>query len=213
MSPTVDALLPLSLLEAVRNVDTPEGEFDAELVAELKNKRLGLSDTVYSQIRRYADAVKRNQRAGQEEAVALARLIGRRPDALEVFRAAGRHLARQAYLSISPVTRQMMRVLPSFLARPIALRKARRIMDRYLDASLERAGSFLLLEVSSSVTVETAPRSGGCTFYEACLRELMRLLIGGTGAVEHVGCRARGDSTCQWRVAWRPVDREMLVQS
>ena len=41
MSPTVDALLTLSLLEAVRTVDTPatpDGEYDAEFVAELRNE-------------------------------------------------------------------------------------------------------------------------------------------------------------------------------
>ena len=96
MSPTVDSLLPLSFLEAVRNVDTPDDDPDTELVAELRNKRLGLSDTVYAQIRRYSDAVKRSQRTVRDEAVALARLIGRRPDAEAVFRAAGRYLANEA---------------------------------------------------------------------------------------------------------------------
>src|ERR671939_867573 len=111
-SPTVDALLPLSLLEAVRTVDTPstpEGEYDAEFVAELRNKRLGLSDTVYSQIRRYTEAVKRRQRPQHEEAVALARLIGRPPDAGAVFRAAGRYLAQEAYETLSPTKRSIIR--------------------------------------------------------------------------------------------------------
>ena len=58
MPETVDALLPLSFLEAVRNVDTPEGDYDAEYVAELRNKRLGLSDTVYAQIKRFTEAVR-----------------------------------------------------------------------------------------------------------------------------------------------------------
>ena len=62
MLATVDALLPLSLLEAVRDVDTPEGAAETEFVDELRNKRLGLSDTVYSQIKRYTEAVRRNQR-------------------------------------------------------------------------------------------------------------------------------------------------------
>ena len=56
MSPTVDALLPLSFLEAVRTVDAPD-EDPAELVSDLRNKRLGLSDTVYNQIKRFTDAV------------------------------------------------------------------------------------------------------------------------------------------------------------
>src|SRR5262245_21272229 len=97
MLATVDALLPLSLLEAVRNVDTPSDVVDAEYVDELRNKRLGLSDTIYIQIKRHTEAVRRGQRTGQDEAVALAKLIGRRPDAEAVFRAAGRFLAREAY--------------------------------------------------------------------------------------------------------------------
>lgn len=210
MPATVDALLPLSLLEAVRNVDTPEGEYDAELVAELKTKRLGLSDTVYSQIRRYAEAVRRNTRTGHDEAVALARLIGRRADALEVFRAAGRHLARQSYASISPVTRELLRILPSFLARPVAFSRARRIVERYLNGTLQRTGAYLLLEVPQSVTLESAPHAGGCAFYESCLRELLRLLVGGSGAVDHVRCEGRGEGSCQWRAEWRPVDHDML---
>jgi len=38
---TVDALLPLSFLEAVRGLDSPDDDMEAELVPELRNKRLG----------------------------------------------------------------------------------------------------------------------------------------------------------------------------
>src|SRR5204863_1444828 len=124
MLATIDALLPLSLLEAVRSVDTPE-ELDSEFVDELRNKRLGLSETVYLQIKRYADAVRRKQRTAHEESVALARLIGRRPDAEAVFRSAGQYLARESYRTLSPVTRSMLKILPSVMARPLALRRAR----------------------------------------------------------------------------------------
>src|SRR5258707_10913089 len=99
MLATVDALLPLSLLEAVRDVDTPEGVLEAEFVDELRNKRFGLSDTVYTQIKRYTEAVRRNQRTAQEEAVAPAKLIRRRPDAETVVPAAGRLLPRQAFMT------------------------------------------------------------------------------------------------------------------
>ncbi|HWP70682.1 MAG TPA: hypothetical protein VNM36_06270, partial [Gemmatimonadaceae bacterium] len=68
MSPTVDALLPLSFLEAVRHVDAPDEDV-AELVSDLRNKRLGLSETVYNQIKRFTDAVKRRQRTSHDEAV------------------------------------------------------------------------------------------------------------------------------------------------
>ena len=210
MPSTVDSLLPLSFLEAVRNVDTPhteDGEVDTEYVAELRNKRLGLSETVYAQIKRYSEAVRRSQRTAQDEAIALARLVGRRPDAADVFRAAGRFLAREAYNTISPLRRRLMRVLPSLLARPIALRRAKKIASRYLNASLRRSGSFLLLEVPASVTLDSAPAGVGCVYYESMLRELLHLLIGSSGAVEHVRCAARGEGTCEWRAEWRPVDK------
>jgi predicted hydrocarbon binding protein len=208
MAATVDPLLPLSLLEAVRNVDTPQGELEAEFVAELRNKRLGLSDTVHAQIKRYVDAVRRQQRPPQEEAVALAKLIGRRPDAEAVFRAAGRHLAKEAYLTLSQTVRRVIDILPSLLARPIALRKARRLMARYFEGRIRRVGNYLVMVVPESVTSNSAPRGAGCAYYEAGLRELLRLLIGSSAAVEHVECVSRGDARCEWRAEWRPVDKK-----
>jgi hypothetical protein len=205
MLSTVDALLPLSLLEAVRTVDTPE-ELDSEFVDELRNKRLGLSDTVYLQIKRYADAVRKRQRTAYDEAVALARLIGRRPDAESVFRAAGRYLAREAYRTINPVTRKLMRVLPSVIARPIALRRTRSIASRYANGIVRRVGGYVLLEVPRSVTLNTAPGSIGCAYYEAMLRELLGLLVGGVGSVDHVHCAGRDEGTCEWRADWKTFE-------
>jgi predicted hydrocarbon binding protein len=201
--PTVDALLPLSLLEAVRNVDAPQDDQEAELVPELRNKRLGLSETVYAQIRRYSAAAKKKERTPQDEAIALARLIGRRSDAAEVFESAGRILARESLATTSPMTRQIILVLPSILARPLALRQARRIATRFLNGTISRVGSALVLEVPVSVTLDSAPNERGCAYYESVLRELVRLLVGGTGAVEHVRCTSRGEGTCEWRAEWR----------
>lgn len=205
MPETVDALLPLSFLEAVRNVDSPVEDFEAELVGDLRNKRLGLSDTVYMQIRRFNDAVKRGQRASVDEATGLARLLGRRPDAEAVFRAAGRHLAGEAYRTIGGTARRLMRLLPSFLARPVALSHSRRIARRYLNGNISRVGSHVYLEVEHSVTQGTAPRSVGCTYYEASLKELLRLLVNSIGAVEHVRCATRSEGTCAWRAEWKPT--------
>jgi hypothetical protein len=203
MSITVDALLPLSFLEAVRSIDTPDGDLEAEFVPELRNKRLGLSETVYLQIRRYAEAAKRNHRTVHDEAAALATLIGRRPDAADVFQTAGRYLAREAYLTIPGPRRRALAVLPSLLSRPIALRQVRRIARRYFNGNVHRVGSSLLLEVSRSVTLESAPAGVGCVYYEAWLRELLRLLsTGGGGLVQHISCAGRGDRSCEWRADW-----------
>lgn len=205
MSASVDPYLPLSFLDAVRAVDMPSGDFDTEFVHELRNKRLGLSDTVLAQAKRYQDAVRRNQRPSVDEARGLATLIGRRPDAEAVFREAGRIVARHAYGRISPLTRGLMRRLPALLARPIAFRHVRRVATRYLAGQVRRVGASVLVEVVRPVTLDTAPRQVGCTYYEAALRELMQLLVGGVGAVEHVRCNSRGEPTCEWRAEWRQI--------
>jgi predicted hydrocarbon binding protein len=205
MSTTVDALLPLSFLEAVRNVDSPDGDLDAEFVPELRNKRLGLSETVYAQIRRYTEAAKRHQRTVHEEAVGIAKLIGRRPDAEAVFRAAGRYLADQTYEAIPGPTRRLIASVPSLVARPVALRQIRRIAERYLNGSVRRLGAFVILEIPRSATVDSGPRGVGCAYYEAFLRELLSLFGASGESVDHVRCAARGEGSCEWRAEWRAV--------
>jgi hypothetical protein len=116
-------------------------------------------------------------------------------------------MALQSYRTISPVTRKMMRLLPSAMARPLAYRRARKIAGRYLNGNVRRVGNSLLLDVPRSITVGTASGVIGCTYYESSLRELLSLLIGSIGAVEHVRCNGRGEGTCEWRADWRSFDR------
>jgi hypothetical protein len=203
MSTTVDALLPLSFLHAVRRVDTPDDDSEAEYATELRNKRLGLSETVYAQIQRYSDAARRNQRPASDEATALARLIGRRPDAEAVFREAGRHLAREAYATLSAPTRRALRTFPRAITRPVALRRIDRVAQRYLDGRVRRVGASLILDVPSPITLDSAPQGRGCCFYEASLRELVLLTVGTTGTVEHIRCTSRGEGGCEWKADWR----------
>lgn len=199
----LDARVPLSLLEAVRIIDTPDSELDAELVHELRNKRFGLSETVNAQIRRYNEMVRKPQRVAYDEVLALSRLLGRRPDADLVFREAGRRLARSALSTLSGTSRKAALSLPALIGRPIALRQLRRLSRSFLDGKLQRSGSAIVLEVVAPVSADAAPRSAGCGLYEAALRESLQALAGADGLVEHVACRARGDGSCQWRTDWR----------
>lgn len=199
----LNARLPLSLLEAVRAMDTPDFEPDAELVHELRNKRFGLSETVNAQIRRYNEMVRKPQRVQYDEVLALSRLIGRRPDADLVFREAGRRIARAALSELSTTTRRAALSLPSMIGRPIALRQLRRMSRDFLGGKLQRQGGAIVLEVLAPVSADAAPRSAGCGLYEAALREALLTLAGAEGMVEHVACRARGDASCQWRTDWR----------
>lgn len=172
----VNPLVPLSLLEAVREADRPEGLAEAEYVPELLNKRLGTTDTVFTQIRRYSDAVRRGQPVAYDEVAALARLIGRRPDALEVFRAAGVSTARATYGRLSGIKRGLIRALPGWASRPLARRQARRILSRYCGVVARRSGPSLVLEPTRRAPLSAPGPEVADAYYGAALHELLALL-------------------------------------
>jgi hypothetical protein len=198
MSTTVDARLPLSLLEAVRVVDTPEGDVEAEYIEELRTKRLGLSETVYAQIKRYSAAVHRNERTVRTEAAALARLIGRRTDAHRVFESAGSMLAREAVETVSMWRRSAMRRLPGMWARPLALSAVKQLSRRYLDARLERVGGNVVLSVPDPVTIEGSPVAG-YAFYASAFATLLEELTGVPAVVTRIDGTHAGQ---RWNAVW-----------
>jgi predicted hydrocarbon binding protein len=208
MPPTVNARIPLSLLEAVRRKDTPESDAEEEYVQELRNKRLGLSDTVYQQIRRYSEAAKKGHGIPYAEVSGLGTLIGRRPDAEEVFENAGKILANDVYAAISGTLRKTIRLLPGVVARPLGLNQMRQFAARFFGGTLTRSGNLLALSITNSVTVNSAPDSVGCTYYASALQELLRLLMSGGGSVDHVSCMQRGDKRCEWQAEWRSQQSE-----
>ncbi|HEY6854252.1 MAG TPA: hypothetical protein VI139_08390, partial [Gemmatimonadales bacterium] len=99
----VHSILPLAVLEAVRNLDTPVEDGLSEFAEELLVKRLGLSSTVAMQLERYEDLVRRDARVDTGQLEALLRLVGRRPDAELVFADAGRRAARRAARRVFPL--------------------------------------------------------------------------------------------------------------
>jgi hypothetical protein len=201
VSSPVDPLLTVCLLEAVRHLDQPEHDLDAEYVQELRNKRFGLSDTVFAQIKRYHEQVRRNIDVPREEAGAICRLLGRRADADAVFRAGGQRLARASFATLSPFSRGLLSTLPGMFARPIALGHLRRLCARYLNARVTRVGGFVFLAVDDAVAADNEQGDVGAVFYEAVLREYVALLVGGSGAVERT--RASADRSYEWRAEWR----------
>src|SRR2546427_8027282 len=82
----VHSIVPLAVLEAVRNLDTPVEDGLSEFAEELLSKRLGLSDTVAMQLREYEGMVRRGAPARPAHGQAVLPLgggggpLGREPE-------------------------------------------------------------------------------------------------------------------------------------
>lgn len=189
----------MSLLEALRNLDTPVEDGLEELAGEIVSKRLGLSATVAAQIARYQDQVRRGEPVSVDEAVSVFRLAGRRPDAQLVFADAGRRAARYAARSAPALSRAGVRLMPGGLGRSIGASTAQRAAKRVLAIDLDVGEDGATAEVTKPLSILALSDGSACTFYGSALGELLRVLTGFEGAMVHERCRGRGDDACRWR--------------
>lgn len=185
----VHSIVPLAVLEAVKNLDTPVEDGLSEFAEELLVKRLGLSPTVAMQLAEYEQLVRRDAWVDAGHVEALLRLVGRRPDAELVFADAGRRAARRAVRRLFPLSR-----LFGFFA-------ARRAARAVLGADLTREQHIPVARVADPIAINATRDGAACGFYGAGLVELLRLLVGYEGAMLHTACRATGADRCEWRAA------------
>jgi hypothetical protein len=197
----VPALLPLSLLEAIRNLDTPVEDGLDELAEEIVVRRLGLSPTVAAQIQRYRTAAERDGTVELDEVVSVIRLVGRRPDAALVFADAGRRAARHAVRSGGRSARTLARVSPARLGRQVSRRAAARLAGRVFGGELRVPASGTEVRMTDPLSILAVPDGAACAFYGSAYGELLRCLSGFEGAMLHEACRSRGDAACVWRCA------------
>jgi hypothetical protein len=193
----VHSIVPLAVLEAVKNLDTPVEDGLSEFAEELLVKRLGLSSTVAMQLAEFEQLVRKDARVEAANVEALLRLVGRRPDADLVFADAGRRAARRAVRRLSGMSRFAAHRAPRLFGHGAARRAARAV----LGAELGREKRLPVARVSDSIAIQATPDGAACGFYGAALVELLRLLVGYEGAMVHVACRARGGTGCEWRAA------------
>jgi hypothetical protein len=198
-SPSVHAIIPLSLLEAIRNLDTPVEDGLEELAGEMVSKRLGLSPTVAAQINRYQEMVRREGQVSVEEALSVFRLVDRRPDAALVFADGGRRAARHALRAGRFPGKNPAAANAGFVARAMGLRRASAAAKRIFAADLKMKGPLAAAELSSPLSAAVAQNGKGCGFFGAAFGELLRFQVGFEGVMIHERCRARADTVCQWR--------------
>ena len=203
--PTVAALIPLSLLEALRNLDTPVEDGLDELAEEIVVRRLGLSPTVAAQIQRYRQTAERGGTIDLDEVVSVIRLVGRRPDAPLVFADAGRRAARYAARTQGRSSRTLARMSPRELARRITLRSVARLGRTIFDGELNSRPPVVEFKMVAPLSIVALPGGEACLFYGSAYLELLRGLTGFEGALLHESCRSRGDGACFWRTATAEV--------
>lgn len=199
MTSAVPAILPLALLEAVQNIDTPPDDGLGALQDELAAKRLGLSPTVAAQIKRYRERAEQGGEVDRDEALAVFRLVGRRPDADLVYADAGRRAARYAARERGGGNRALAAVSPGKLGRSVRFRTAGRLAERWLLTELRTSNGVPRAETDDTIALLAREDGLGCRFHASALGELLRIVAGYEGVMVHESCRARGDARCAWR--------------
>jgi hypothetical protein len=193
----VHSIVPLAVLEAIRNLDTPVEDGLAEFADELLSKRLGMSATVAMQVAEYEGLVRRDAKVAPVNVEALLRLVGRRPDADLVFADAGRRAARRAAARTAGAAKWIARAGPRGLGYAVARRAARVV----LDGDLRREQDLPVARVAGTLAIRATPDGAACVMYGAAFTELLRLFAGFEGSMVHVTCRGAGGAACEWRAA------------
>jgi hypothetical protein len=189
-------VLPLALLQAVRSHDRPAEVLEDENVAISLPRRLGLSDVVLTQIRRYEADVQSGRRVPLPELVDLLRLVLRRPDAAEVLIDAGRQVARWRFEKVSKTSLRIYRLLPLRLALPGVRRAVRRLLRNIAGGARVTLRKPMVVGMGNSPTGRLDGTA--CVLYTGAIEELARLYVGKERRVVHSRCSARGDALCEW---------------
>lgn len=191
----VAPVVALTLLETIRRQDLPSEVLEEEDTSRTMPRRLGLSDVVDQQIRRYREEVRRRRRVTDEEIRDLVRLVIRRPDSDEVFFHAGRRLAGDQDAS------RLSRLLPSSLAFALARRQVGRRLRNLFGRRIGgfAAGPFTL-EARAHLFIQADPGGDACYALSGFCEALLRRYAGPDARVAHSRCQARGDDLCRWTV-------------
>lgn len=197
----IDARLPLALLQAMQQQDTPPELMPDEHPHSFFPHRLGLSGVVEEQIRQMRRMARQRRRVGEAEVVALLELISRRPDAGAVFSAAGRELAGLYFSGPRGALRRIARRLPRPLRKRAALRTLRAAHGTYLIAADKAVESKPLeIRATDALTARVGEYSAACKLYGSLAANLLELSGLGATTVAHPECQRRGDERCVWKV-------------
>lgn len=200
MTTVPHAILPLAVLESVRQSDGSGIHDVPELEGDFSTRRLGLSTSVQAQIERYQTLARKNQRVTPEELTALLTLVDRRSDADLVFAVAGRWAARWMLDRTWGGGLAQRSGLPGGVRKPWGFRVARRAAREVFAMRLERRdAASVRADLETHSWVLATPSGRSCKLFGAGVTELLRSCTGFEGAMFHTQCSCRGDDRCLWQ--------------
>lgn len=185
----------LTLLETIRTMDLPTEVLEDEDPSVTMPRRLGLSEVVEQQIRRYREAVRQRERLSDEELRSLIHLAIRRPDSQQVFFEAGRSLAGG---DESPI---MTRLLPGAIGYALARRRVRRTLKALFGRNLGgfSSGPFTF-EGRALFFFQSDPGGDACELVTGLSDASVRRYVSDAPSVTHAACQALGAELCRWRL-------------
>lgn len=197
----VPAILPLALLESVRDHDRPDEVLEDENLTASLPRRFGLSDVIYSQIRRYEEARRKRRPIPARELVDLIRLVIRRPDAEEILEEAGRGVVDMYLRGLGRRRARIARLLPRAAARAALARRARLFAKRLAAGAQPQVVSPpVRIELRDCITAEIDPGGVACLLYTSAVQALATRYLRTAARAEHTRCETRGDEVCEWTV-------------
>jgi hypothetical protein len=195
----VAAVVGLSLLEVIRIRDLPSEILGSENPSETMPRRLGLSDAVEQQIRRFKAEARRRGGISDDEVRALFGLVLRRPDAREVFFQTGEALGGKAVTD-----RSGRRWYPERIGYAIARRQVER---RFRSLFGRWVGGFahgpFAIEASGHFLLEMDPKGQACSLLSGFAETILSRHLSRPVRVAHPACLGKRQEVCRWIVSDR----------
>ena len=190
-------MVGLSLLEVIRTRDLPTEILAAEDPTQTMPRRLGLSEVVDLQIRRFSEQVKKRERITDDEARDLFHLVLRRPDCEEVFFQAGELLAEKD----GPL-KGVKRLFPERARYSLARRQIRkRLLSLFGRSVGGLAPGPFTLEARSHFFLDMDPGGDACHLLTGFAGIVLGHYLRRDVIVTHTTCQGRKDDLCRWTVS------------
>jgi hypothetical protein len=199
---TVAPVLPLALLESIRDHDRPGEVLEDEDLSASLPRRLGLTGVVEGQIHKYEQAYRKGRRVPTAEVLNLMRLLLRRPDAEEILRQAGQQIARRHFQRVPGAWAGMLRVLPRRAAFAAIRRSARRMLRRIVGAGeVHVVGRPLSLRAANLLGATGEEADAVAQIFTGALEELVELYLHERTTLRRAPGEGRAGLVWEWSLA------------